>query len=181
MCTCVCWKSLFLCFSDISVADFSQTTCQMTAKSYMHPQEGKSQQENSWLWLPHLCETQQASPRKSPLIGLSRKCFHIFTDSQQSVHGHCCCSLVAQSGPAFCNPVDCSLPVSSVRGILQERILEWVAMPFSRGSSQPRDRTLVSWIVRGILQARILEWVAMTFSRGSSQPRDRTLVSWIGR
>ena len=35
--------------------------------------------------------------------------------------------------------MDCSPPVSSVRGILQARILEWVAMPSSRGSSQPRD------------------------------------------
>ena len=40
-----------------------------------------------------------------------------------------------------------SLPASSVRGILQARILEWVAIPFSRGFSQPRDRTRVSFIV----------------------------------
>ena len=39
----------------------------------------------------------------------------------------------------FCNPMDCSLPGSSVHGILQARILEWVAIPFSGGSSQPRD------------------------------------------
>ena len=39
----------------------------------------------------------------------------------------------------FCNPMDCSLPGSSVHGILQARILEWIAMPSSRGSSQPRD------------------------------------------
>ena len=79
---CVCWKSLLLCFSDISVADFSRTTCQMTAKSYTHPQEGKSQQENSWLWLPHLCETQQASPSKSLpdwLIKEMLSHFHWFT------------------------------------------------------------------------------------------------------
>ena len=44
----------------------------------------------------------------------------------------------------FCNPTDCSLPGSSVHGTLQARILEWVASPFSRGSSQPRDWTLVS-------------------------------------
>ena len=41
-----------------------------------------------------------------------------------------------------CNPVDCSLPGSSVHGILQARILAWGAIPFSRGSSQPRDQTL---------------------------------------
>ena len=48
---------------------------------------------------------------------------------------------VAQSCPTLCNPVDCSPPGSSVHGILQARILEWVAISFSRGSSQPRDRT----------------------------------------
>ena len=44
----------------------------------------------------------------------------------------------------LCNPMDCSPPGSSVRGILQARILESVAMPSSRGSSQPRDQTQVS-------------------------------------
>ena len=53
---------------------------------------------------------------------------------------------VAQSYPTLCNPVDCSLPGSSVHGILQARILEWVAISFSRGSSRPRDRTQVSRI-----------------------------------
>ena len=46
----------------------------------------------------------------------------------------------------LCNPMDCSLPGSSVHGILQARILEWVTISFSRGSSQPRDRTWVSRI-----------------------------------
>ena len=40
--------------------------------------------------------------------------------------------------------MDCSLPGSSVHGILQGRVLQWVAIPFSRGSSQPRDQTQVS-------------------------------------
>ena len=44
----------------------------------------------------------------------------------------------------FVTPMDCSLPSSSVHGILQARILEWVAIPFSRGSSQPSDQTQVS-------------------------------------
>ena len=46
----------------------------------------------------------------------------------------------------FCDPVDCNLPDFSVHGILQARILEWIAISFSRGSSQPRDRTQVSRI-----------------------------------
>ena len=51
-----------------------------------------------------------------------------------------------QSCPTLCNPMDCSLPDSSVRGILQARILEWVAMSSQRGSSQPRDWTHISYI-----------------------------------
>ena len=45
----------------------------------------------------------------------------------------CCCFLVAKLCPTVCNAMDCSLPGSSVRGILQARILEWVAISFSRG------------------------------------------------
>ena len=52
--------------------------------------------------------------------------------------------LVAQSCLTLCEPLDCSPPGSSVHGILQTRILEWVAMPSSRGSSWPRDQTLIS-------------------------------------
>ena len=51
--------------------------------------------------------------------------------------------LVVQSCLAFCDPMECGLPGSSVHGILQARILEWVAIPFSRGSSQPRDRAQI--------------------------------------
>ena len=54
--------------------------------------------------------------------------------------------LVAQSCPSLCDPMDYSLPGSSVHGILQARILEWVAILFSRGSSRPRYKTQVSHI-----------------------------------
>ena len=50
-----------------------------------------------------------------------------------------------QSCPPLCNPMDCSPPGSSVHGILQARILEWAAIPSSRGSSQPRDLSHVSY------------------------------------
>ena len=53
---------------------------------------------------------------------------------------------ISQHCPTLCNPVDCSPPGSSVHGILQTRTLEWVAIPFSRGSSQPRDQTCFSFI-----------------------------------
>ena len=53
---------------------------------------------------------------------------------------------VAQSCPTLCNPTD-----YTIHGILQARILEWVAFPFSRESSQPRDRTQLSLIAAGFL------------------------------
>ena len=56
------------------------------------------------------------------------------------------CVLVAQSCPTLCNPMDWSLPGSSVHGTLQARLSEWVAMPFSKGSSWPRDWIQVSCI-----------------------------------
>ena len=49
------------------------------------------------------------------------------------------------SCPTLCDPTDCNLPGSSVHGIFQARILEWVAISFSRGSFRPRDRISVSW------------------------------------
>ena len=48
-------------------------------------------------------------------------------------------SEVAQSCPTLCDHMDCSQPGSSIHGIFQPRILEWVAISFSRRSSQPRD------------------------------------------
>ena len=65
-------------------------------------------------------------------------------------------SEVTQSCPTLCDSVDCSLPGSSVHGIFQARILEWIAISFSRGSSQPRDRTWVSHIV----DRRFTVWAA---------------------
>ena len=54
--------------------------------------------------------------------------------------------MITQLCPDLCNPMDCRPPGSSVPGVLQVRILKWVAIPFSRGSSQLRDRTGVSCI-----------------------------------
>ena len=76
--------------------------------------------------------------------------------------GHALCNAwkwkwVTHSCPTLCNPMNCNLPGSSVHGILQVRILEWVAIPFSRGSSQPRDQTQVSHIAGGFFTA----WATM--------------------
>ena len=90
---------------------------------------------------------------------------------------------VAQSSLTLCNPVDCSLPGSSVHGILQARTQEWVAISFSnawkwkvkvKSESEvaqscptvhdPMDCSLPGSPVHGIFQARVLEWGAIAFS-----------------
>ena len=65
---------------------------------------------------------------------------------------------LTQSCPTLCDPTDCSPPGFSVHGIFQARILEWVAVFFSRGSSQPRDRTQVSCIAGKHFNALSHQW-----------------------
>ena len=59
---------------------------------------------------------------------------------------HSVCLLVTQLCLTLCHPTDCSPPGFSVHGILQARLLEWIAIPFFRGSFWPRDQILVSCI-----------------------------------
>ena len=63
----------------------------------------------------------------------------------------CDISELAQSCPTLCDPMDCSPPGSSLHGILQARIVEWIAISFSRGTSRPRDRTRVPTFQAGAL------------------------------
>ena len=79
----------------------------------------------------------------------------------------------------LCSPVDCSSPGSSAHGIFQARILEWVAISSSRGSSWPRDRTLVSWIGRQILY-HLATWKALCIliPHGNSFPSCPSPTSW---
>ena len=63
-----------------------------------------------------------------------------------------CCCLVTPSCQTFCDPMDCSQPGFSVHGIFQAGILEWIAIPVSRGSSLPRDWTQVSCFASLIAQ-----------------------------
>ena len=68
-------------------------------------------------------------------------------ESPKFIGKYCCyCCLVAKSCLTLCDPMDCSPPGPSDHGIFQARILEWVAISFSRGSSQPRNQTCVSCI-----------------------------------
>ena len=91
---------------------------------------------------------------------------------------------VTQSCLTLCNPMDCSLPGSSVHRLLQTRILEWVAVPFSRGSSQARDRTHIShtadrfftvWVTREALGLSKLKQALVAWKKGKwlkgRQPR----------
>ena len=58
----------------------------------------------------------------------------------------CMCAKLLQWGPSLCNPMDYSLPGSSVLGILQATVLEWIAMPASKRSSPLRDGTHLSYV-----------------------------------
>ena len=96
---------------------------------------------------PHLPELEGQSPFFTPrsLIQSGAQhilplCLHSLCSALYIVHAK---SL--QSCLTLCDPMDSSPPGSSVHGILQARILEWVAMPSSRGSFQPRDWTCVSY------------------------------------
>ena len=75
---------------------------------------------------------------------------HTFSAWIKNLHNYICCpgkdEVVAQSCLTLCDPMDSSAPGSAIHGIFQARILEWAAISFSRGSSQPRDRTWVSCI-----------------------------------
>ena len=95
-------------------------------------------------------------------------------------------SEVAQSCPTLRDPMDCSLSGSSIHGVFQARVLEWVAIVVSSSGTQPcstlwgpMNCSLPGSSVHGIFQARLLEWVAISSSRGSSQPRNQTCVSCI--
>ena len=78
--------------------------------------------------------SQQGGQDKAGISGVGRECsYHLK-------------ALVAQSCLTLCDPMNCSPPGSSAHGILQARILEWVPIPFSRGSSWPRDWAWLSHV-----------------------------------
>ena len=79
----------------------------------------------------------------SCLLSTPKDCY-IYTDTEYSHTYVPYC--IAQSCVTLCDPMDYSPPDSSVHGISQARILEWVAIPFCKGSSQPREQTWVSCI-----------------------------------
>ena len=86
---------------------------------------------------------QIAANGRSKTLPLSRA--NVWSTFYVQSNVSCSCE-VAQSCPTLCDPMDCSLLGSSVPEIFQARVLEWVAISFSTGSSWPRDRTWVSCI-----------------------------------
>ena len=82
---------------------------------------------------------------------------------------------IPQACPTLCDPMDCSLPVSSVHGIFQAIVPEWIAISFSRGSSQPRDQTHVSRIVdrrfnQGMSEPSSNCWESQNFHKPITYP-----------
>ena len=119
---------------------------QRSAPSSDHPQRGQPAQQVA---ASHATQPSGPLPPSWHLEPLPIYCPPLLCSSAwSSMHLHCllCCAKSLQLCPTLCNPVDYSLPVSSVHGILQARILKRVAIPSSRGSSQPRDRNWVSCI-----------------------------------
>ena len=80
-------------------------------------------------WILNYCTTRE----------ILEQFLKLATYSMRQVHAK-----LLQLFPTLCDPMDCSLLGSSVHGIIQARILEWVAMPSSRGSSGPRDWSYIS-------------------------------------
>jgi len=85
--------------------------------------------------------------------------------------------ICVQSCSTLCDPMDCSLQGSSLHGVLQAKLLEWVAISFSRWSSWPRDRTCVSCIGRWILFYRdsweaLVTGILIRWNFGHTQKKD---------
>ena len=92
-------------------------------------------------WGAYFDVSETYAPHSTPTLGIQSEVQERTGHSQaDSDHN----SEVAQLCPTRCNPMDCSPPGSSLHGILQARVLEWVAISFSRGSSRLRDRTRIS-------------------------------------
>ena len=90
-----------------------------------------------------------------------------------NIFTHCACvCLVSQSCLTLWNPVDCSLPGSSVHGIFQARILEWVDISSPRGSSWPRDQTWVSCV------SCICRWILCHWAIGEACCWDQGGFQW---
>ena len=117
-------------------------------------------QEIAWLWFKQICNFVGGQADLKTVRFLCRWLWLALTQAASSAEARCQANSTCQGCTCVCvcvcvcvhtklcltlsNPSDCSPPGSSIHGILQARRLEWIAMPSSRGSSPPRDRTRVS-------------------------------------
>ena len=119
---------------------------------------------------------------------------HMFSSLRIIMYGNkLCCAKLLQSCLTLCDPMDHSLPGSTVHGTLQARILEWVVMPSSRGSSWSSDRTYVSCTTGGFFTpeprgkpsspcnthftCRKTQWLRWTFNQ-NLQPINNSFIPW---
>ena len=107
---------------------------------------------------------------KKSVLGVKYACCRILEDRWWWGFSH---SVVSDSW----DRIDCSPPACSVHGISQVRILEWVAISFSRGSSRPRDQTCISCITSGLLNHNLLRYHWAT--REAHWRRGRPLIDWV--
>ena len=124
------------------------------------------------------CQIQN-QPRKP------KSCLLFYTHKSRETFSHISrrlLMLVSQPCPSFCDPMDSSPPGFSVHGILQARILEWVAFPFSRGASQPRDQTWVPCTAGSFFTIWVTEEAPET-SNSTSQNQNLCLgyLCWPGK
>ena len=94
-------------------------------------------------YLPHIAKSllplSLQPPASTHLFSLGPFAYSIYISAAAAANS-------LQSCLTLCNPMDCSPPGSSVHGIFQARILQWVAIPSSRGSAQPRDQTCIFYV-----------------------------------
>ena len=132
----------------------------------------------------HVRVTEQVRFRaREPVTGtilLLRKLELVIPRGVFGVGGCVSCQLC----PTLCDPVDCSPPSSSVHGILQVGILEWVAISFSRCSFWPRDWTQISCIEANALPSELLgkpRWLAVKNPPANAGDMRLGLDPWIGK
>ena len=159
MCVCVCVCVCLLSHSVMSDSAAPWTVCSLPDSSAHGDSLGQNTGVGCHALLQKIFPTQVSNP------GLLHCRKILYCLSHHITYSFCCTAgantlckeivlnnekvLVTQSCLTFCDSNNCSLPGSSVHGILQARILEWVAMPSSRRSSQPRYPTQVSCISDG--------------------------------
>ena len=131
----------FLCTLAIGIILFPCSPC------FLHSPSSPTLGGDSIPWVPVLVALIHIW-RPGITDGCDISCLLIWQDifSSHTYYLITLCAKSLQSCLILCNYMNHSLPDSSVYGSLQARILEWVVIPFSRGSSWPRDQTLVSYV-----------------------------------